>query len=38
MKKSRLGLLQTKILEILTPSELEKFESKELPKTSTIYT
>ena len=38
MKKSRLGLLQTKILEILTPSELEKFEFKELPKTSTIYT
>ena len=38
MKKSRLGLLQTHILDILTKDELEKFEFKELPKTSTIYT
>ena len=38
MKKSRLGLLQTHILDILTQDELEKFEFKELPKTSTIYT
>ncbi|WP_258032597.1 hypothetical protein [Campylobacter concisus] len=37
MKKSRLGLLQTHILDILTQDELEKFEFKELPKTSTIY-
>ena len=38
MKKSRLGLLQTHILDILTQDELEKFEFKELPTTSTIYT
>lgn len=38
MKKSRLGLLQTHILDILTQDELEKFEFKELPKTSTVYT
>ncbi|OUT12314.1 Cro/Cl family transcriptional regulator [Campylobacter concisus] len=38
MKKSRLGLLQTQILDILTQSEIDKFEYKELPKTSIIYT
>ena len=37
MKKSRLGLLQTQILDILTQSELDKFEYKNLPKTSIIY-
>ncbi|WP_169777959.1 Crp/Fnr family transcriptional regulator [Campylobacter curvus] len=38
MKKSRLGLLQTQILEILNKSELDKFELENLPKASTIYT
>ena len=38
MKKSRLGLLQTQITKILTQNELDKFEYKELPKTSIIYT
>ncbi|MCD8213098.1 MAG: Crp/Fnr family transcriptional regulator [Campylobacter sp.] len=38
MNKSRLGLLQTQILEILNQSELAKFELEDLPKTSTIYT
>lgn len=37
MKKSRLGLLQTQILDILTQSELDKFEYKNLPKTNIIY-
>jgi len=37
MKKSRLGLLQTQILDILTQSELDKFEYKNLSKTSIIY-
>ena len=37
MKKSRLGLLQTQLLDILTQSELDKFEYKNLPKTSIIY-
>lgn len=37
MKKSRLGLLQTQILDILTQTELDKFEYKNLPKTSIIY-
>ena len=37
MKKSRLGLLQTQILDILTQSEFDKFEYKNLPKTSIIY-
>ena len=37
MKKSRLGLLQTQILDILTQTELDKFEYKNLPKTSVIY-
>lgn len=37
MKKSRLGLLQTQILDILSQSELDKFEYKNLPKTSIIY-
>ena len=37
MKKSRLGLLQTQILDILTQNELDKFEYKNLPKTGIIY-
>ena len=37
MKKSRLGLLQTQILDILTQTELDKFEYRNLPKTSIIY-